>query len=142
MYSVLSNNAAIKQIAGKNVFPVTIPQRSKDEEAKEPSYPAVVFALISRDREQTHQGPTKLVRSNFVVSCIGRKYLEETKALADRVRLALNGKSGDLCTAYADFVKGVFVESEEDEYIFDEAEQLALYHVPIGVLIQHWEALA
>jgi hypothetical protein len=144
VYATLNSNAAVKAIVGENIYPVTMPQLDKDSERDESkkSYPAIVFTLIERKREQTHQGPTRLVRSLFSVECLGREYLAHVKPLAEKVRFALNGKSAPLMLNYMDLVRGVFLEDEGDDYVFDDLESLALYRVQQNYLIQHWEALA
>jgi hypothetical protein len=138
VYATLNQNAAVKAIVGDNVYPLTIPQLEKDKVF----YPAVLFTLAGREREQTHQGPTKLVKSRFQVECLGAGYLADVKPLAEKVRLAMNGKSAPLMQNYMDLVRGVFLEDEIDDYIFDTVESLALYRVQQNYLIQHWEALA
>ena len=59
----------------------------------------------------------------------------------ETVRRALNGKAPVLESIYGMQVKGVFVDDESDDYVFDQAEQLSLYHVPIALVIQHEEPL-
>lgn len=137
LFFILSNASAITSIVSTRIYPVTMPQV---EEGKT-SYPALVYELVGRDREQTHEGPTKIVRSHFTLHSIGREYLQ-VKQLADAVRLAVNGKSAEFAAAYGDHVRGVFLRDESDDYLFDEVEKLSLYHVPQSLVIQHWEALA
>jgi hypothetical protein len=100
----------------------------------------VAFELVARERQQTHDGPTVLVRSFFTVACMGPKYFD-VKTLADAVRLALNGKSAALNALYDGIVKGVFLDNELDDYVFDEVEKLSLYRVPMDFHIQHDEPL-
>jgi hypothetical protein len=137
VYSLFSADTAIKEIVSDNIYPVTMPQLEKGKTF----YPALVVTLESRDREQTHQGPTGNVRSHFVMSCLGTKYFE-VKQLADKVRLALNGKSAAMSALYDLKVKGIFFDGETDDYVFDQVEELALYHIPQSFTIQHWEPLS
>lgn len=134
LYSLLSANSAVTMIVSDRIYPVTMPSLEKGGTF----YPAVVFDLAGRERHQTHQGPDGLVKSRLMIRCLGPKYFE-VKTLADKVRLALNGKSAELAALYQGHVKGIFLEDESDEYVYDEVEQLSLYHVPMDFLIQHKE---
>jgi hypothetical protein len=134
LYSVLKADGQVKSMVEERIYPVTMPQLEKGKTF----YPALVFDLSSREREQSHDGPTGLVRSRFTVSVLGPKYFD-VKTLANRVRLALDGKSNIIAGFYGGHVRGVFVENESDEYVFDEVEQLSLFHVPLDVMIQHRE---
>lgn len=136
LYAVMNSDTAIKDIVGENIYPVTVPQMEKGGNF----YPAIVYGLEDRQREQTHQGPTRLVKSFFIVSCLGPEYFA-VKQLATKVRLALNGKSSALMTQYGSLVKGVFLTSEKDDYAFDTVEELSLFYVPMSFTIQHWEEL-
>lgn len=137
LYRMLSQDAAIKNIAGESIFPVTIPQAEKGTT----KYPAVVFGLTAREREQTHNGPSRIVRSDFNIECLGPEYLE-VKKLADKVRLAITGKSSEFAQVFTKHAKGIFLDSEADDYVFDTVEELSLYRVPMSFRIQHWEDLA
>lgn len=101
-------------------------------------YPAVIFDLSNRERQQTHDGPTGLVKSRIAISPLGPKYFE-VKTLANSLRLAINGKMLELAAIYGQHVRGIFLENETDDYVFDEVEQLGLYTVGMDVLIQHKE---
>jgi len=136
LYTLLSTDADIVEIVADRIYPVTMPELEKGKTF----YPALLFTLTNRERQQTHNGPTPLVRSHFTLSCIGPRYFV-VKGLAQAVRIALNGKSTALSAIYEDLVKGIFLEDEDDEYLFDEVEALSLYHVPLNFVIQHWETL-
>lgn len=136
IYSLLSNNIGVTAIVSERVYPVTMPQLEKGLTF----YPAVTFDLTARGRQQTHQGPTVLVESHINVSCLGPNYFQ-VKTLAEAVRLALNGKAAELRALYGDDVKGIYLDSELDEYVFDEVESLSLYHVPMDFMIQHKEQI-
>lgn len=137
IYSLLSNNASLKDAIGGNIYPVSLPQAEKDN-----SYlPAVVFGLTGRDREQTHQGPTALVTSRYEFDCLGPEYFA-IKQIADKVRLALNGKRQELDAIYGPpHVRAIFLDDEVEEYVFDTAEQLSLYRIAMAFTIKHWENL-
>ena len=134
LFSLLGQSSGVTSIVGTRIYAVTMPQLEKGSA----SYPALVFGLEARERRQTHNGPTSLVQSSFTLSCLGAGYLE-TKNLADQVRRAVNGNAAGLKALYDGDVKGVFVENENDEYVFDEVESLSLYHIPIALVIQHDE---
>lgn len=141
LYTLLSENSDVTDLVGERIYPVTMPQLEKGTTF----YPAIVFELASRQRQQTHLGPNPLVRSNFTIYCI-TKMAEEVgqgyfaaKGLADAVRLAVNGRSANLEVIYGNHVAGVFLEDEHDEFLFDPVEQLSLYSVPMEFQIQHKE---
>lgn len=136
IYTLLSTDAGITAIVEDRIYPVTMPELEKGKTF----YPALIFTLTNRERDQTHQGPVPLVRSHYTISCLGPQYFQ-VKSLAQAVRIALNGKSTALAVIYEDLVRGIFLQDEDDEYLFDEVEALALYHVPLNFLIQHWETL-
>lgn len=138
LFSMLDADAAIANIVGNNIFPVTLPQYLQKEQAANPSYPAVVFSLVSRQRSDTHDGPTGLVESQYGFACLSRKYLE-AKQLAEAVRLALHGQAAAMQAIYGDDVKGIYLDDEADDYIFDEVESLSLYEVAMTFVIQHSE---
>lgn len=131
---LLEQNTGIIALVGDRVYPVMMPQAEKNRM----HYPAVVFELTGRERQQSHDGPSGEVRSSFRVNCLGHKYLD-VKTLADKVRLALNGKSAELQNLYGNDVGGVYLEDESDQFLFNEVTQLSLYHVPMDFLIDHAE---
>lgn len=136
IYTLLTENADVTDLVGERIYPVTMPQLEKGTTF----YPALVFMLDEpgRQRRQTHDGPNPLVASPITIVCVGPRYFE-VKTLADKVRLAVNGKSAELESIYGNHVKGVFLEKETDEYWFDQVELLSLYSVPMEFLIQHKE---
>lgn len=133
-YTLMKNNLGVSAIASDRIYPVTMPQLEKGKTF----YPAVVFEMAARERQQSHDGPTGLVKSHFTVSPLGPNYFE-VKTLADKVRLAVNGKSAELAAIFGNHVRGVFLENEADDYVFDEIEQLSLYQVVQEFSIQHKE---
>lgn len=137
IYTMITANAGLAALVEESIYPVVMPQLEKGRTV----YPAVVFSLEEREREQTHDGPTKLVKSYYDFSCVGRNYFA-LKAVANALRLAFNGKSAELAAIYQDEVKAIFLTSESDDYVFDEVEQLSLYHIPMKFTVLHWEALA
>ena len=137
IYTMLTADAGLTALVAKRIYPVTMPQLEKGKTF----YPALVYSLAEREREQTHQGPTKLVKSHYDFSCIGQNYFA-LKTVANAVRLAFNGKAAALAALYQDEVKAIFLTGETDDYLFDEVEQLSLYHIPMKFTVLHWEALA
>gem|GEM_PF-1259694 len=137
LYQFLMTNLEVTNIVSQRIYPVTMPQATPNGA----SYPALVFGLERRERRQSHNGPSNLVESGYTVSCLGSGYFE-TKTLADKVRLALNGQAFGLASVFGKQVKGVFVDNENDDYVYDQTENLSLYHVPLALVIQHEEDLA
>ena len=137
LYSLLTAATGVTAIVDDRIFPVTMPQTTKGDT----SYPAIVYELVRRDREQTHDAPSRIVKSHFTIHAIGPVYFQ-VKQLADEVRLAVNGQSAALATLYQSHVRGIFLTDENDDYLFDEVEQLSLFHVPMSFTIQHWEELS
>lgn len=136
MYQLLKTDDGVKAAVVERIYPVTMPQFAKGATF----YPAVVFSLASRERRQTHDGPDGLVRSHFNVDCFGRDYFD-VKKLADSVRLAANGQSEKLASILGRHVKGVFLENETDDYVYDEVEELSLFVITQDFTVQHREGL-
>jgi len=137
VFKLLRLDAGIAAIVSGRIYPVTVPQK----ETAARSYPAVVYSLTTREREQSHDGPTGLVNSDFEIDAISADYFE-AKRLANAVRLCLDGKAAELQTHYAEAgVKGVFLDDEKDDFWYDEIESLSLYYVPQRYVVQHREAL-
>lgn len=134
VYTLVKGNPGVIAIAADRIHPVTMPQLEKGKTF----YPAVVFNLDNRERQQTHDGPTGLVKSRLIINPLGPNYFQ-VKTLADKVRLAVNGKTQELANIYGQHVRGVFLENEVDEFVFDEIEQLGLYSIPMEFSIQHKE---
>ena len=134
VYTIFKGNEGISGMIGNRIYPVTMPQLEKGKTF----YPALVFNLDSRERQQSHDGPTGLVKSHIQAVPLGPKYFE-VKQLADKVRLALDGKRVELQAIYGEHVRGIMLESESDDYVFDEIEELGLYNIPMLFSIQHKE---
>jgi hypothetical protein len=142
LYTLITDNAGVSTIVydvvtGTNhIYPVTMPQFQKNRTL----YPAVVLELAGRERHGTHDGPDGLVASRFAIYSLGKEYFT-LKVLADKVRRAVNGKSAALAAIYEQHVKGVFLQDEFDDYVYDEVEQLSLYRVTMDLMIHHREEL-
>ncbi len=142
LYTLLTDNAGVSAIVydpisnTNHIYPVTMPQYKKGQT----SYPAVVMELAARERHGTHDGPDGLVASRFALYSLGKEYFT-LKGLADKVRRAVNGQSAALAAIYQQHVKGVFVQDEFDDFVYDEVEQLSLYRVTMDVMIHHREEL-
>lgn len=133
-YSLLVAASAVIAIVDERIYPVTMPQLEKGKTF----YPAICFELAERERRYTHDGPDTLVASRLALYSIGPKYFE-VKTLADKVRAAVNGQSAALATIYTKHVKGMFIQDEFDDYLFDEVERLSLYRVTMDLMIHHRE---
>lgn len=150
LYSMLAADTGIVGIVGThlvddvevpNIFPVTLPQYIQRDQTVSPSYPALVYSLIGRVREDTHDGPVGIVQSEYEIGCLALKYFQ-AKQLADATRLALHGKALELDAIYTDeVVNGIYLDDEHDDFIFDDVEHLSLYYIPQKWVIQHREPL-
>ena len=140
MVALLSANPRLTAQIGTRLYPVTLPEYLQQEQgaAATKSYPAVLFALMAREREQTHNGPNPLVASHFEIDVLSPSY-SEAKQIAESLRLALNGKAAALAGYYGRDVRGVYLDEERDDYEWDAVEHLSLFHVAQKFVIQHNE---
>jgi|SRR5688572_48592 len=139
LFTLLSQDAGVTGIVGDRIYPVRMPQLEKETTTTPAavSYPALIYTLVERPRTDTHDGPDGLVKSFFLLECIGKRYTAEVKQLANKVRLALNGKANLLASIYGDHVKRIALQDERDTWGYDDVEQLQLYDTEMDFVIHH-----
>lgn len=105
-YAKLSTDAAITAIVGTRIFPFSPPQ--KDSSLSD--FPRVTYFRVSGERGHSLDGPWGLTTVRLQVDSWALRY-EMARALADAVRLSLDGYRGSIADVN---VQGVFIDSEQD----------------------------
>ena len=104
---ILIGDSAIAALAGTRVYPVLLPQA--------PTLPAITYQFVSGFREPGLDGPPGLNRARVQLDCWASTYME-SEALANAVRLALDGFQGGVGGSPARQVQGIFFAAERDLY--------------------------
>jgi hypothetical protein len=93
IFYILGNDATVKALVGAGasakVFPLQIPQGT--------AMPAITYEQTTGDRDHTMDGPSGLAAISFAITSWHSTY-SGMKALAEGVRLALDGKTGTVGT--------------------------------------------
>ncbi len=105
LVSHLENDAGVAAIVGSRIYPEPAPQNA--------SYPLIVYTRITGTHEHDLQGAAGLCEARYQLRCWAESR-SAVKALAEAVRLALQGFSGSMGDVD---VRGIFLESDDDEYI-------------------------
>lgn len=129
MVAAMRANATIAGLASTRIYPIALP--------KEPTYPAIVYQLVSRQQAEHHPlgkfGPSAM-DSRYQFDCWASwgaaSSFASAGSLADGVKAALLGL---MATQPVDVV----IENEMD---FNEPEVLAFRRV-VEVLLVHGEGL-
>jgi len=129
LYAYLTNYAELTALVGDRIYPVILPQNT--------TLPAVTFQRISGIREYSQSGPSGLAHPRFQFSCWAEKY-EEAKAVAEQIRLALEGYKGMMGGSDGVRVDAIYVEDDHDIYDPETKE----YHVALDAIIWHEEVTA
>lgn len=98
------------------------------------AFPALTCQKISGPRVASKDGPAGLAHPRMQVSCWAKSYAD-AKAVAEQVRLALEGFSGIMGGAGGIKVDITLLENEVDFY----EPETGIYHVPVDFLIWHRE---
>jgi len=104
LYSKLSNDAGVSGLVSTRVFPNLMPQN--------PTYPLLVYTRVSGPRIHSHDGSSGLAHPLFQIDSWAETYAG-VKALAEKVRLALQGFSGTVATVV---INGILFEGDRDLY--------------------------
>jgi len=129
LYAYLTNCAGLTALVGDRIYPIILPQKI--------SFPAVTYQRISGIREYSQSGPSGLAHPRFQFSCWAKKY-QEAKAIAEQVRLALDGYKGMMGGPDGVRVDAVYIEDDHD--IYDP--ETKIYHIALDVVIWHEEVTA
>ena len=108
MYSYITGLAAISALIGSGddarMYPNELPQN--------PTYPAIVYHLISTNDLMAHDGATDFMKKRLQFDCFGETY-GSAKNLAKILRQQINGQSGALGGIT---VHGIFFKNEQDDF--------------------------
>ncbi len=83
----LMADAGVSALVGNRIYPVVLPENC--------SYPAITYQLITSHETYTNDGPLGEVRARIQIDSWGKRY-GQVKAVAQAVRVALNGFTGQL----------------------------------------------
>lgn len=126
IYTQLSGAAGLSALVSTRVYPELMPQS--------PTLPAVVYQMISNDREERHGGQTGDARPRFQITCWASTPLAAA-AVAEQVRLALMAMSGSVASVT---IRGVWNAGETRGY---EPDTLR-HFVALDFFVAHLEAVA
>lgn len=119
--SMLQSQPAITALIGSGVntrlFPNRLPQN--------PTFPAIVYQVISAPRDYTQDGRDGVVRFRVQCNLYGATYTE-SKAIRDALEATLSGLHNQSFGSPQVKVKGVFLTNERDTY------EQALDSTPLG----------
>ena len=100
-------DGTISGLVGTRIFPLKLPQA--------PTFPAITYQMISGGRSHTYGGAVGLASPRFQFDCWGATYLQ-AEALAEALRIRLDGFSGAMGASPSTVVQGVFFQDERDLY--------------------------
>lgn len=89
LVAYLAANEGVAALVGTRIYPLVVPQDA--------ALPALAYQRISSPREHVHTGASGLVRARIQVTNVGGTY-SAAKALAETVRVAMDGYSGAMGT--------------------------------------------
>ena len=119
LLDILEANAGVSALIGTRIYPMLLPQT--------PTLPAIVYSVISAMRTARHGGRASIGEKRIQFSCWGSTY-SGAKALADQVRLALDGTKPT--TEGAALIAG-----EHD--IYDT--ETGWFHISMDFMVQYQE---
>ncbi|MBX9877632.1 MAG: DUF3168 domain-containing protein [Candidatus Obscuribacterales bacterium] len=124
IFQRLSGDGQVRSIASDRIYPIQWEQNLQP--------PAVVYQIISKESNQSHDGPDGLATSHVQFNCIAKDY-DTTVALKEAVRLSLQGYTGTL--------EGTEIQSCECENDFDDdfSSDAELYRRILILAISHDE---
>lgn len=124
----LTTDATVASLVATRVFPEILPQ--------DPTYPAIAYQRITTQRVRSMDGPSGLSRPRIQIDCYAAAYAQ-AKALADAVRLALDGKR----FSYAGLdVQAAFLEDERDQEASEGRDIDDERRVSLDFFVWHTEA--
>lgn len=124
MRAHLIADPGVSGLVGQRIYPIAMPQGT--------TLPAITYQRVSTVRIGSKQGPTGMAQPRLQINCWSKSY-GDAKALADAVRVALDGYRG-LMGGAVDVWETV-VGTDVDLY----EEDLGIYHVAVDVTIWHRE---
>jgi len=104
---ILAGDSAIAALVGARIYPALLPQP--------PTFPALTYQVVSGFRHTQMDGPPGVNRARLQIDCWAATYIG-AEALADAVRLALDGFKGMVGGSPGRLVQAAFFASERDLY--------------------------
>lgn len=123
LFTLLTTTPSIAAKVADRVYPKQLPQ--------DPTTPAIVYHRISGPREHSHDGSSGLAHPRFQLDMYAGSYLE-AKALADAVRVAIDGYKG---TVEGVEIQAIFLENDDDGH----DDELKVYWFQADYIIWHAE---
>jgi len=102
---LLTNGARISPLVGLNVFPDELPQK--------PTYPAIVYQVISAPRGYTMDCQDGATPFRIQVDCYAESAFD-ARRMREAVRRDLGGYQGEVATSPAVYIHGIFLDNEGD----------------------------
>lgn len=130
LYSKLSTTAGLTSLVSTRIYPDVMPQP--------PTLPAVVYQMISNEREERHRGQTGDARPRFQITAWAVSAIAAA-AVAEQIRLAVMAMDGTIATVD---VHGVWNAGETRGLEIDDQTQVKRHYCALDFLIAHKEAVA
>lgn len=105
VYHRLVSTPAVARLVGFQVYPVAVPKGAE--------FPFIVYRRANISRQSTLSGPILMPEVNLQIASWALFY-DDARALADEVRLSLNGYIGTLAGVT---IHDVRLVSETDDYL-------------------------
>jgi len=121
---------AVTDLVGTRIYPSVMPQP--------PTYPAIVFELVSNEREERHRGQTGDARPRIQITSWGSTALSAI-ALAEQVRLAMMGMDGSVASVD---VHGVWNAGEARGVDVEQGSNVKSHYVALDFFVAIKEAVA
>ncbi len=126
IFSQLTNFAGLSALIAARAYPLMLPQN--------PTLPAVVYQIISNEREELHGGQTGDARPRFQITCWAATQAA-VAAVATQVRLAVMSMAASVASVT---IKGTYNAGETHIYEPDTKR----YGVALDFFVAHEEAVA
>lgn len=124
LFTHLTTDANVSAIVDARVYPLRLMQGY--------TLPALTYQRISTERKPTLSGPNERVVGRFQINCFAATY-SAARALADKVRISLDGRKGTLGSE--DDVGGISIQGEWE----DDDQQTDVYRIMLDFRIPYTE---
>lgn len=125
IYSILSNDADVTALVSTRIYPMTAPQGT--------ALPYIVYAREATDHHEVLAGSAGFARATMSVESFATTYLS-ARAIAEKVRLALQGNSGTHASVVIDGVNlagdrdvQIVPQNAEDPATFSTQQDFAMW---------------
>lgn len=130
LVSILEDSATVGALAADRIYPLVIPQGG--------TLPAISYQEVSGERLHTLDG-ADMAHPVFQLTCWAETY-GEAKAMADAIRLLLNGYSGTVDTIVIQYVR--MVGENDLGWVSPENDELRRYGVAQDFQVHHTETIS